>query len=84
MAKARLDKGIPNPKVRPVLPMPWSLNLTLSIFPNREIKEQEIQNLFEEGGRLLALGHSGECLENSELSRGSSHDAGDRRRREAG
>ena len=56
MAKARLDKGIPNPKVRPVLPMPWSLNLTLSIFPNREIKEQEIQNLFEEGGRALGLG----------------------------
>ena len=53
---ARLDKGIPNPKVRPVLPMPWSLNLTLSIFPNREIKEQEIQNLFEEGGRALGLG----------------------------
>lgn len=55
-AVARLDKGIPNPKVRPVLPAPWELRLTLTIFPNREIKEQEILNLFEEGGRALGLG----------------------------
>lgn len=53
---ARLDKGIPNPKVRPVVPLPWSLGFTLSIFPNREIQEQEILNLFEEGGRALGLG----------------------------
>lgn len=53
---ARLDKGIPNPKVRPVLRLPWELRFQLTIFPNREIKEQEIQNLFEEGGRALGLG----------------------------
>lgn len=53
---ARLDKGIPNPKVRPVLPMEWSLTFGLKIFPNREIKEQELINLFEEGGRALGLG----------------------------
>lgn len=53
---ARLDKGIPNPKVRPVVPLPWSIGFTLSIFPNREIQEQEILNLFEEGGRALGLG----------------------------
>jgi len=28
----------------------------LSIFPNREIQEQEILNLFDEGGRALGLG----------------------------
>ena len=55
-AVARLDKGIPNPKVRPVLRLPWSLDFTLTMYPNREIKEQEIQNLFEEGGRALGLG----------------------------
>jgi hypothetical protein len=53
---ARLDKGIPNPKVRPVLPLPWHLDFTMDIFPNREIREQDILNLFEEGGRALGLG----------------------------
>jgi hypothetical protein len=53
---ARLDKGIPNPKTRPVLPLPWELAFTLVIQPNREIKEQEILNLFEEGGRAIGLG----------------------------
>ena len=53
---ARLDKGIPNPKERPVLPTPWELSFTLSIFPNKEIKEQEIMNLFNEGGIAIGLG----------------------------
>lgn len=55
-AVARLDKGIPNPKVRPVLPTPWELHFDLQLIPNREIQEQEILNLFEEGGRALGLG----------------------------
>ena len=55
-AVARLDKGIPNPKVRPVLPLPWSLAFTMTIAANREIQEVEIQNLIEEGGRALGLG----------------------------
>jgi len=55
-AVARLDKGIPNPKERPVLPIPWGLELTIQIFPNKEIQEQEIINLFEEGGHALGLG----------------------------
>lgn len=53
---ARLDKGIPNPKVRPVLPAPWALEFDLTIYPNREIQEQEIVNLFEEAGRAIGLG----------------------------
>jgi hypothetical protein len=52
----RLDKGIPNPKVRPVLPLPWALEFTLTLFPNHEIQEQEVLNLFEEGGRAIGLG----------------------------
>lgn len=55
-AVARLDKGIPNPKERPVLPLDWSLSFELQLFPNKEIQEQEIMNLFEEGGRALGLG----------------------------
>jgi hypothetical protein len=53
---ARLDKGIPNPKVRPVLPLPWSLAFKLSIYPNQEIQEQQILNLMENGGMALGLG----------------------------
>ena len=53
---ARLDKGVPNPKVRPVLPLPWELQFTLELFPNREIKEVDVLNLFEEGGRAIGLG----------------------------
>ncbi len=55
-AVARLEKGIPNPKERPVLPLPWYLDLTLTIYPNKEIKEQEIYNLFVEGGMAIGLG----------------------------
>ena len=53
---ARLDKGIPNPKVRPVLPTPWELHFTLTLLPNKEIQEQQILNLFEAGGMALGLG----------------------------
>lgn len=53
---ARLDKGIPNPKQRPVIPLPWGIVFNIRIYPNKEIKEQEIQNLMVEGGRALGLG----------------------------
>ena len=55
-AVARLDKGIPNPKVRPVLPLPWALAFNFTIFPNKEVAEQQIINLFDNGGRALGLG----------------------------
>ena len=53
---ARLDKGVPNPKERPVLPLPWELEFDLIIYPNKEIKEQEIKNLLSEGGMAIGLG----------------------------
>lgn len=53
---ARLDKGIPNPKRRPVLPLPWSLDFHLTILPNREIREQEVRNLIAEAGMAIGLG----------------------------
>lgn len=53
---ARLEKGIPNPKERPVLPAGWELTFTLTIFPNKEIKEAEIKNLIEDGGIAIGLG----------------------------
>jgi hypothetical protein len=53
---ARLDKGIPNPKERALLPLPWEIEFRFSITPNKEIKEQEIKNLLEEGGIAIGLG----------------------------
>lgn len=53
---ARLDKGIPNPKIRPVIPAPWAIEFNMTIFPNKEVQEQEILNLVEDGGRALGLG----------------------------
>lgn len=51
-----MDKGIPNSKERPVLPLEWSLQFNFQLVPNKEIQEQEILNLFEDGGRALGLG----------------------------
>jgi len=53
---ARLAKGIPNPKERPVLPLPWELSFTLSIYPNKEIMEADIMKLFIEGGIMIGFG----------------------------
>lgn len=55
-AVARLEKGIPNPKERPVIPLPWSIEFDFTLFPNKEIKEQEIVNLFSEAGMAIGLG----------------------------
>jgi len=53
---ARLDKGIPNPKERPVLPLPWSIEFKIMFLRNKEIKETEVRNLVEEGGLAIGLG----------------------------
>ena len=53
---ARLDKGIPNPKVRPMLDVPWALKFKMTILPHPELNEDLIENLFVDGGVRLGLG----------------------------
>jgi len=54
---ARLDKGIPNPKVRPVVRLPWELCFDISIYPNPDgITEDVLHRLFERGGIAIGLG----------------------------
>lgn len=53
---ARLAKGIPNPKVRPVLPLPWSMDFTITIMQNSSFKEQELRNILNQGGLALGIG----------------------------
>lgn len=53
---ARLEKGIPNPKHRPVLPLPWQLAFDLTLLPNKQLQEQQLMNIFTEGLLCLGLG----------------------------
>jgi len=53
---ARLDKGIPNPKVRPVLKLPWSLEFELIVLPNTEFNEDMLYNMLEKGMLAIGLG----------------------------
>ena len=53
---ARLDKGIPHPKSRPTLPMPWSLSFRLHFFENDEVREETVQNLLVKAGVAIGLG----------------------------
>jgi hypothetical protein len=53
---AKLKDGIPNPKVRPVLQLPWELHFTLTLLPNKQIQEQQLMNIFTEGLLCLGLG----------------------------
>lgn len=53
---ARLDKGIPNPKERPMLPLPWALNFKIELVANSAVKESEVRNLLIEGGIALGFG----------------------------
>ena len=55
-AVARLDKGIPNPKVRPCIPVPWYLAFELTYYHNSEVQEDTIRNLLIKGGLAIGLG----------------------------
>ena len=53
---ARLEKGIPNPKVRPVLPAPWKLTFTLTILDDTQVNEDQLRNLIDKAGLAIGLG----------------------------
>jgi hypothetical protein len=49
---ARLPKGIPHPKTRPVLAVPWSLVFEVVYQENSACKLEVLRNAFEMGGSL--------------------------------
>jgi hypothetical protein len=53
---ARLKGGVPNPKERPVLPLPWRLRFQLLFVPNEDVTLAEIRNLFVRGGQTIGFG----------------------------
>lgn len=53
---ARLAKGIPNPKVRPVIELPWELEFQIGLFKNDEVDETLLKTAFARGGLAIGLG----------------------------
>jgi len=53
---ARLDKGIPNPKERPVVDLPWEVEFNLTIIKNDQFEESFLQEGFRRGGLMYGLG----------------------------
>ena len=56
---ARVKKGglvIPNPKVRPVLELPWFLQLDVEILPNDKLDGPKLRALFDAGGLYIGVG----------------------------
>lgn len=51
---ARLEKGIPNPKERPCLHLPWRLEFEITLWPNKELQWQQLLNLLTEA--MIAIG----------------------------
>lgn len=55
-AVARLAKGIPNPKERPVISAPWETSFEVTLFKNDQVKPDEFRWLVETGMMLIGLG----------------------------
>lgn len=55
-AVARLEKGIPNPKERPTVELPWELEFSLCLLKNDVVDETLLQTAFIKGGMALGLG----------------------------
>ena len=53
---ARVKGGIPNPKARPVIDLPWELGFDLSLYPNGDVGEAMVRSMFEKGGIAIGLG----------------------------
>lgn len=53
---ARLAKGIPNPKERPVVELPWEIQFEIKLFKNTEVDETLLKTAFAKGGLAIGLG----------------------------
>ncbi len=52
---ARLPKGIPNPKERPMLMLPWHIDFEITYLENRQCTLENLRQAFDMGG-ILGLG----------------------------
>jgi hypothetical protein len=49
---ARLPRGIPNPKERPTLALPWSIEFDVTYIENKECSLENLRQAFAMGGTL--------------------------------
>lgn len=53
---ARLAKGVPNPKERPVIELPWSISFKISLIQNDVVQKDYLYSAFDIGGKALGMG----------------------------
>ena len=53
---ARLKDGIPNPKVRPVIELPWEVEFDMHILEEGGVREVTLKGYIERGGLAIGLG----------------------------
>jgi hypothetical protein len=53
---ARLKGGIPNPKERPTIELPWELEFSICLIKNDTVDETLLQTAFIKGGLAMGLG----------------------------
>lgn len=53
---ARLAKGVPNPKERPVIDLPWTVSFSLRLITTPQLPEGQLVTLFKRGGIEIGLG----------------------------
>ena len=53
---ARLEKGIPNPKERPMLTTPWELAFEITMMENSDVSVKLLEDIFHRGGVAVGLG----------------------------
>ena len=57
--KAVVKKGqlaVPSEKIRPMLPLPWSMSFGLELYQNEDLNESILRELFEDGGITIGFG----------------------------
>jgi len=55
-AVARLPKGLPNPKERPLILAPWEATFDVTLIENKWVAPSEFQWIVEQGMMLIGLG----------------------------
>ena len=53
---ARLKDGIPSPQARPTIKLPWEIEFKLTLYPNDNLTESILRQMFEKGGLCIGLG----------------------------
>lgn len=58
VAKVKKTGGliVPSPKQRPVIPLPWKINFSMTLIENETVTIKMLKEIFEKGGLITGLG----------------------------